>query len=65
MIHKQGIRDILVHISVVSAQISCFLHFKNTCKNSIKTQSTKEPCQETVDFLLCVLRTRNMQMTFS
>lgn len=29
MINKQGIYDILVHKSVVSAQISCFLHFKN------------------------------------
>lgn len=29
MINKQGIYDILVHKSLVSAQISCFLHFKN------------------------------------
>lgn len=29
MINKKGIYDILVHKSVVSAQISCFLHFKN------------------------------------
>lgn len=29
MINKQGIYDILAHKSLVLAQISCFLHFKN------------------------------------